>query len=64
MGSDNRMNYTAFGDNVNIAARLEGVNKLFGTRIVISKEVYKHFAKVCAATLFLRKLTSYRINLL
>jgi adenylate cyclase len=35
-GSQNRFDYSANGDAVNIAARLEGVNKRFGTRICIS----------------------------
>ncbi len=36
-GSWARFDYTALGDSVNIGARLEGVNKQFGTRICISE---------------------------
>lgn len=41
MGSRQRMSYTLLGDGVNIAARLEGVNKEYGTRICISHSVFQ-----------------------
>jgi adenylate cyclase len=41
LGSSERMNYTILGDTVNLAARLEGVNKQYGTNIIISQAVFK-----------------------
>jgi adenylate cyclase len=40
LGSNERMNYTALGNTVNLAARLEGLNKQFGTVILVSEGVY------------------------
>lgn len=40
VGSRDRMNYSIFGDNVNLASRLEGINRFYGTGVIISHEVY------------------------
>jgi adenylate cyclase len=41
VGSAERMNYTALGNSVNLAARLEGLNKQYGTTILVSEAVRK-----------------------
>ncbi|MBR6216882.1 MAG: adenylate/guanylate cyclase domain-containing protein, partial [Spirochaetaceae bacterium] len=40
MGTESKMNYTIMGNDVNLAARLEGVNKVYGTWILASESSY------------------------
>jgi adenylate cyclase len=51
LGSQKRMKYSVIGDTVNIAARLEALNKELNTDILISQDVYVQLPEtICRAT--------------
>jgi adenylate cyclase len=57
MGTPQKMNYTIMGNAVNLASRLEGVNKQYGTWLMMSEHTYD----TGGADFFVRKLDRVRV---
>ncbi|HEV8075972.1 MAG TPA: adenylate/guanylate cyclase domain-containing protein, partial [Candidatus Acidoferrum sp.] len=59
MGSALRYGYTALGDTVNLSSRLEGLNKEYGTHILVNESTY---AAVRDAGFLFRELDIIRVK--
>ncbi len=62
MGSQLRYGYTAVGDSVNLSSRLEGLNKVYGTRILATESTVQKAVEHGETDLLFRELDLIRVK--
>jgi adenylate cyclase len=58
MGSETRMNYTAMGNTMNLGSRIQGINKVYGTRIMVSEST----ARAASESLLFREIDAVLVK--
>ncbi|MEI9963012.1 MAG: adenylate/guanylate cyclase domain-containing protein [Limisphaerales bacterium] len=62
-GSTARVDYTALGENINLASRMEGLNKYLGTEVLITQETFEGIqGRLLARFLGLFRLKGFEKN--